>query len=163
MLQELKLISVTIFFLLKVHLFWLQMVSGNHFPPNPRVWQQRKIKFSGKSFPVDQQLLLWPGNYFTPLFSLQFISGKREREREREKREPRLERERESPDCAAHRTIAPTSPPLDVAFTARSHLLLRRIWFIFFCCVLFLLLRFVSFAGFDAFSVKMFEWTKHRN
>ena len=41
--------------------------------------------------------------------------------------------------------VAPTSPPLDVAFTARSHLLLRRIWFIFFCCVLFLLSNLMHF------------------
>ena len=35
--------------------------------------------------------------------------------------------------------------------------LVARRWFIFFCWVL------VSFAWIDAFSVKIFEWTKHRN
>ena len=44
--------------------------------------------------------------------------------------------------CRLHRTIS-SSPPSDL--------------------IHFLLLRFVSFAEFDAFSVKMFEWTKHRN
>ena len=38
------------------------------------------MKFSGKSFPVDQNLLLWPRNDFTLSFSLQIISGERERE-----------------------------------------------------------------------------------
>ena len=54
------------------------------------------MKFSWNSFPVDQYLLLWPGNNFMLLFSVQIISGKREREREREreKREPRSKRER---------------------------------------------------------------------
>ena len=55
------------------------------FPANPHVWFQRKIKFSGNHLPVDQNLRLWPGNEFIPSFSLQFISGKRERERERER------------------------------------------------------------------------------
>jgi len=41
-----------------VHLFWGKMISGNHFPPSLRVWQQRKIKFSGKSLPVDRNLRL---------------------------------------------------------------------------------------------------------
>ena len=75
-----------------MRLFWVKMISGNHFPPNPHVWLQWKMKFSGNSFPVDQYLLLWPGLHFTLLFSVQIISGKRERERE--KREPRSERER---------------------------------------------------------------------
>ena len=75
--------------------FGWKMISGNHFPPNPHVWLQRKMKFFENSFPVDQYLLLWLGNNFTLLFSIQIISGKRERERERrEKREPRSERER---------------------------------------------------------------------
>ena len=79
----------------RVCLFWVKMISGNHFPPNPHVWLQGKMKFSGNSFLVDQYLLLWPGLHFTLLFSVQIISRKREREREREKREPRSERERE--------------------------------------------------------------------
>ena len=52
------------------------------------------MKFSGKSFPINQNLLLWPGNDFTLSFSLQIISRKRERKREREKRQPKSERER---------------------------------------------------------------------
>ena len=80
------------------------MISGNHLPPNPHVWLQQKMKFSGNSFLVDQYLLLWPGNNFTLLFSVQIIFGKRERERERErdreKREPRSERERGRRDFA---------------------------------------------------------------
>ena len=79
---------------LRVRLFWVKMISGNHFPPNPHVWLSRKMIFSGKWLPVDQYFHLWPGNDFAPSFSLQIISEKRERERERE-REPRLERERE--------------------------------------------------------------------
>ena len=40
-------ISWTNFFLknlkiyIRVRLFWGKMISGNHFPPNPGVWQQR--------------------------------------------------------------------------------------------------------------------------
>ena len=171
------------------------MISGNHFPPNPRVWQQRKMKFSGKSFPVDQHLLLWPGNDFTLSFSLQIISGKREREREREEKAQIGERERKKRlrwrshrssiaivDRAACRTIAPISPPIspsprDFIFSSAARSQFDRIWWIF-------LLGFVSFVnecGIDslcaslqlrkcmenwvckAFSVKMFEWTKHQN
>ena len=43
---------------LRVRLFWVKMISGNYFPPNPHVWLQRKMKFFGNSFPVDQYLLL---------------------------------------------------------------------------------------------------------
>ena len=70
-------------------LFWVKMISGNHFHPNPHVWLQRKIKFSGNHLPVDQNLRLWPGNEFTLSFSLQFISGSRNtlREWEKERRE----------------------------------------------------------------------------
>ena len=87
---------------LRVRLFWGKMISANHFPPNLRVWQQRKMKFSGKSFPVDQNLLLRPGNDFTLSFSLQIISGSRKREREREKeckRERARERTRAQPNA----------------------------------------------------------------
>ena len=38
--------------------------------------------FSGKWLPVDQHFHLWPENDFAPSFSLQIISGKREKERE---------------------------------------------------------------------------------
>ena len=78
----------------RVCLFWVKMISGNHFPPNPHVWLQGKMKFSGNSFPVDQYLLLWPGLHFTLLFSVQIISGKRERERERRESPDRREREK---------------------------------------------------------------------
>ena len=60
---------------LRLHLFWVKMISGNHFHPFPHVWLQRKIQFSGNCIPVDQNLPLWPGNEFTFSFSLQFISG----------------------------------------------------------------------------------------
>ena len=121
--------------------------SGNHFPPNPHVWLSRKMIFSGKWLPVDQYFHLWPGNDFSPSFSLQIISGKRERERERRESPNRAARrstiaideiarcdhrssgtidERARRTRTARRTIAPTSPPLDVAFTTRSHLLLHR-------------------------------------
>ena len=63
------------------------------------------MKFSGKSFLVDQCLLLWPGNDFTLSFSLQIISGKRERERERERRESLDRREREEEETSL--AIAP--------------------------------------------------------
>ena len=46
------------FLCLRVRLFWVKMISGNHFPPNPHVWLQLKMKFSRNSFPVDQYLLL---------------------------------------------------------------------------------------------------------
>ena len=61
----------------------MKMILGNHFHPFPHVWLSRKIIFSGKWLSVDQYFHLWPGNNFLPSFSLQSISGKRERERER--------------------------------------------------------------------------------
>ena len=135
---------------LRVRLFWVKMISGNHFPPNPHVWLQRKMKFSENSFSVDQYLLLWLENDFTLSFSLQIISG----EREKEKREPRSERERGRRDFAGdrttrqltsalvgrshrsrlrsrlHRTISSSPPPSDLNLTEFDE---------FFCWVLFLL------------------------
>ena len=93
----------------RVCLFWVKMISGNHFPPNPHVWLQGKMKFSGNSFPVDQYLLLWPGLHFTLLFSVQIISGKRERERERRESPDRREREREEEERAGDRRAARSS------------------------------------------------------
>ena len=109
-------------FLFRVRLFWVKMISGNHFHPFPHVWLQRKIQFSGNCIPADQNLRLWLGNEFTLSFSLQFISGKRERERE--KREPRSEREwekrelrSESTDrrsrCSSEDRTAPMSGAID--------------------------------------------------
>ena len=66
-----------------MRLFWVKMISGNHFHPFPHVWLSRKMIFFGKWLPVDQYFHLWPGNDFLPSFSLQSISGKREGERER--------------------------------------------------------------------------------
>ena len=43
---------------LRVRLFWVKMISGNHFHPNPHVWLQRKIQFSGNHLPIDQNLRL---------------------------------------------------------------------------------------------------------
>ena len=173
----------------RVCLFWVKMISGNHFPPNPHVWLQGKMKFSGNSFPVDQYLLLWPGLHFTLLFSVQIISGEREseRERERKKREPVIDERRDRRtsaivDHAARPTIAPISPPIsllprDLIFSSAARSQFDWIRWIF-------LLGFVSSVnecGIDslsaclqltkcvenwsckAFSVKMFEWTKHRN
>ena len=71
----------------RVHLFWVKMISGNHFHHFPHVWLSRKIIFSGKWLPVDQYFHIWPGNDFLPSFSLQSISGKRERERARVREE----------------------------------------------------------------------------
>ena len=95
----------------RVCLFWVKMISGNHFPPNPHVWLQGKMKFSGNSFPVDQYLLLWPGLHFTLLFSVQIISGKRERERREspDRREREREREREEEERAGDRRAARSS------------------------------------------------------
>ena len=42
----------------RVRLFWVKMILGNHFPPNPHVWLQRKMKFFGNSLPVDRNLRL---------------------------------------------------------------------------------------------------------
>ena len=61
------------YFDIRVCLFWVKMISGNHFHHFPHVWLQRKIQFSGNCFPIDQNLRLWPGNEFTLSFSLQFI------------------------------------------------------------------------------------------
>ena len=97
----------------RVRLFWVKMISGNHFHPNSHVWLQRKIKFSGNHLPVNQNLCLWPGNEFTPSFSLQFISGKRERERERERRESPDRREREREERAQIGEHQSTSGAID--------------------------------------------------
>ena len=209
---------------IRVRLFWVKMISGNHFPPNPHVWLSRKMIFSGKWLPVDQYFHLWPGNDFPPLFSLQIISGKRERERrespdqrerEREERAQIREREREKREPRSRRSsdnhTTPTSGAIDDRDrwdrAVRSSIELRdqrarssdahrssiderrdryrrsrlssddRTDLASARCRLhraissspppdlihFLLLRFVSFAEFDAFSVKMFEWTKHQN
>ena len=208
----------------RVRLFWVKMILGNHFPPNPHVWLQRKMKFFGNSLPVDRNLRLWLGNEFTLSFSLQFIFGKRERERGREKKESLDRRERGRRDFAGDRaarqscpssiaiasalvdwraarstsraivwqarssitivdratcrTIAPILPsPRNLIFSSAVRSQFDRIWWIF-------LLGFVSSVnecGIDslsaclqlrkcmknwackAFSVKMFEWTKHQN
>ena len=58
------------------------MISGNHFPPNPHVWLQRKMKFSRNSFPVDEYLL-----FYTLIFGSNHFQKEREREKERERRE----------------------------------------------------------------------------
>ena len=134
----------------RVHLFLVKMISRNHFPPNPHVWLQWKMKFSGNSFPVDQYLLLWPENDFTLTFSLQIISEKRKREREREREERAQigERERKkrlrwrlhrssivplvgrSHRSRLHRAISSSPPPRDLNLTIFDE---------FFCWVLFLL------------------------
>ena len=145
---------------LRVRLFWVKMISGNHFHPFPHVWLSRKISFSRKWLPVDQYFHLWPENQSLPSFSLQITSGKREREREREKREPRSEREeraqivplRRRSHHAARSSIAPRDWRARSSDAHRSSARSKN-WLHFFCWVL------VSFAWFDAFSVKIFEWT----
>ena len=93
---------------LRVRLFWVKMISGNHFHHFLHVWLSRKISFFGKWLLVDQYFHLWPGNQFLPSFSLQITSGERERERERKESLDQRERERrESPDRAARPMIAP--------------------------------------------------------
>ena len=132
----------------RVRLFWVKMILGNHFPPNPHVWLQRKMKFFGNSLPVDRNLRLWLGNEFTLSFSLQFIFGKREREREGERKERAQIGEREeeetSPAIAPlvgrshrsrlrshlHRAISSSPSPRDLNLTGFDE---------FFCWVLFLL------------------------
>ena len=84
----------------RVRLFWVKMISGNHFHHFPHVWLSRKISFSGKWLPVYQYFHLWPENHFLPSFSLQITSGKREREKERERRESPDQREREREERA---------------------------------------------------------------
>ena len=101
----------------RVRLFWVKMILGNHFPPNPHVWLQRKMKFFGNSLPVDRNLRLWLGNEFTLSFSLQFISGKRERERGREKKESPDRRERGRRDFAGDRAARQSTS----ALVGRSH------------------------------------------
>ena len=123
---------------------------------------------------------------YTLIFTSIHFRKERERERGREKRESPDRRERGRRDFpgdrAARRTIAPISPPIspsprDLIFSFAARSQFDRIWWIF-------LLGFVSSVnecGIDslsaclqlrkcienwackAFSVKMFEWTKHRN
>ena len=83
------------------------MISGNHFPPNPHVWLQRKIQFSGNHLPVDQNLRLWPENEFTLSFSLQFISGSRKTHSNTE----RKREEKHKTHNNTERTRAPIQPP----------------------------------------------------
>ena len=101
----------------RVRLFWVKMILGNHFPPNPPVWLQRKMKFFGNSLPVDRNLRLWLGNEFTLSFSLQFIFGKRERERGREKKESLDRRERGRRDFPGDRAARQSTS----ALVGRSH------------------------------------------
>ena len=93
-----------------MRLFWVKMISGNHFPTNPHVWQQRKMKFSENSLPVDRNLRLWPRNDFTLSFSLQIISGSRKTQREREKEQHR-ESERKNAERARERTTQREQEP----------------------------------------------------
>ena len=80
------------------------------------------MKFSGKSLPVDRNLLLWPGNDFTLSFSLQIISGSCKTQREQEKkrktqraRERTTQRESEqNTERARERTRAPIQPPTPI-------------------------------------------------
>ena len=99
----------------RVHLFWVKMISGNHFHHFPHVWLSRKIIFSGKWLPVDQYFHIWPGNDFLPSFSLQSISGKRERERARVREEKKpnsqsISRRRRSPVRVPGGAISQRSP-----------------------------------------------------
>ena len=84
---------------LRVRLFWVKIILGNHFPPNPHVWLQRKMKFSRNSFPVDQYLLLLH-SYFR---FKSFPERERERKREREERAQIEEREREKRESKRRR------------------------------------------------------------
>ena len=43
---------------LRLRLFWVKMISGNHFHPFPHVWLQWKIQFSGNCIPVDHNFPL---------------------------------------------------------------------------------------------------------
>ena len=145
------------------------MISGNHFPPNLHVWLSGWPIFS----PLTRKwffTLIFTSNHFrkkrerereeraqiAPLVRRLPSSIERcdRRSRSMRSRGAIVDRaarstsaidERARQTRTARRTITPTSPPLDVAFTARSHLLLRRIWFIFFCCVLFLLPNLMHF------------------
>lgn len=94
---------------------------GNHLPPDPTVWKPRNIKFSGKYALVYRNLLLWPGNDFTILFSLQIISGnephthrerERAREREREQTKPSSDPPPQ-PIVGAHEPSTSPAPQID--------------------------------------------------
>ena len=63
----------------RVRLFWVKMISGNHFHHFPHVWLSRKISFSGKWLPVDQYFHLWPENHFLPSFLLQITRSEERR------------------------------------------------------------------------------------
>ena len=96
---------------LRVRLFWVKMISGNHFHPNPHVWLQRKIQFSGNQLPVDQNLRLWPGNEFTLSFSLQFISGSRKMHSNTERKNAKKHKTHNNTERARGRTRAPIHFP----------------------------------------------------
>ena len=84
----------------RVRLFWVKMISGNHFPGCNEKWNFPEIHFLLTNiYSFDPDCILH--SYF------QFKSFP---EREREKREPRSERERgrrESRRTTTRRTIAP--------------------------------------------------------
>ena len=71
------------------------MLSGNHFPPDPRVWQLRKVEFFGNWNQFDQNFtpltrkwfytFILPSNHFR-------VTRKREREQERERERERKKR-----------------------------------------------------------------------
>ena len=108
-------IRVLLMYALRVRLFWVKMISGNHFHPFPHVWLSQKMIFSGKWLPVDQYFHLWPRNDFLLSFSLQSISGKREGERARAREEKKpnsqsISRRRRSPVRAPGGAISRRSP-----------------------------------------------------
>ena len=94
-----------------VLLFWVKMILGNHFHPNPHVWLQRKIQFSENHLPVDQNLRLWPGNEFTLSFSLQFISGSRKTHSNTERKNAEKHKTHNNTERARGRTRAPIHFP----------------------------------------------------
>ena len=124
---------------LRVRLFWVKMISGNHFHPFPHVWLQRKIQYFGNCIPVNQNLPLWPGNEFTLSFSLQFISrslsthNNTERKRE-EKHKTNAHTERTSSDP---QTRAPIHSDPRTNVPIHEPTILSHIWIVFNLLLLF--------------------------
>ena len=104
---------------LRVRLFWMKMISGNHFHPFPHVWLSQKMIFSGKWLPVDQYFHLWPEMIFAPHFHFKAFPEK-ERERGRARACERGEETEQSVDLQAALISSPSSRRRDLAKIARS-------------------------------------------
>ena len=71
----------------RLRLFWVKMISGNHFHPFPHVWLQRKIQFSGNAFLLTKIFPFDPEMNLRSHFHFNSFPGHSHAQQHREKRE----------------------------------------------------------------------------